>query len=153
MIWVSWRQDAKWEPVADWGLWALSNPQLSNPAKMRKKCRYGHKKNLGQITIRSCFHSPLTHKKHHPFENKVWEIYFNKEVYSLPVDCSRVYLYMYVAIQYSRLYLVSIQSCCWWALVGWPTLACPCKGVHCRILLMSSSLLLQQCPVYLPCLI
>ena len=36
-----------WEPAADRGLWALSNPQLSNPAKMRKKCCYGQK-NLGQ---------------------------------------------------------------------------------------------------------
>ena len=26
-----------WEPVADRGLWALSDPWLSNPAKMRKK--------------------------------------------------------------------------------------------------------------------
>ena len=36
-----------WEPAADRGLWALSVPRLSNPAKMRKKCCYGQK-NLGQ---------------------------------------------------------------------------------------------------------
>ena len=36
-----------WEPAADRGLWVLSNPRLSNPAKMRKKCCYGQK-NLGQ---------------------------------------------------------------------------------------------------------
>ena len=27
------------------------------------------------IAIRPCLHSFLTHNKHHPFENKVWEIY------------------------------------------------------------------------------
>ena len=36
-----------WEPEADRGLWTLSDPRLSNPAKMRKKCCYGQK-NLGQ---------------------------------------------------------------------------------------------------------
>ena len=29
-----------------------------------------------KITVRPCLHSPLTHKKHHPFENKEWEIIF-----------------------------------------------------------------------------
>ena len=48
----------KWEPAADRGLWALSDPRLSNPAKMRKKCRYGHEKNLGQNNSPSM--SPLT---------------------------------------------------------------------------------------------
>ena len=33
--------------------------------------------------------------------------------------------------------------------VGWPTLTCPCEGVHRRTSLMSSSLLLQQCPTCL----
>ena len=36
-----------WEPAADRGLWAFSNPRLSNQAKMRKKCCYGRKKNFG----------------------------------------------------------------------------------------------------------
>ena len=33
-----------------------------------------------------------------------------------------------------------------------PTLVCPCVGVHKEMLLMSSSLFLQQCSVYLTCL-
>ena len=36
-----------WEPAADRGLWALSDPRLSSPVRMRKKCCYGQK-NLGQ---------------------------------------------------------------------------------------------------------
>ena len=53
----------------------------------------------------------------------------------------------------SRLYPVSIQSCCRYLLVGWPTLARPCEGIHRRTSLMSLSLFLQQCPACLVCLI
>ena len=53
----------------------------------------------------------------------------------------------------SILHPVSVQSFCRWVLAGCPTLACPCEGVHGRTLLMSSSLLLQQCPLCLVCLI
>ena len=49
----------------------------------------------------------------------------------------------------SRLHPVSVQSCCRWVLIGRSTLARPCKGVHRRTLLMSSSLLLQLCPACL----
>ena len=38
----------KWEPVADKGLWALSDPRMSNPAWMRKKCCYGRRRTWGQ---------------------------------------------------------------------------------------------------------
>ena len=100
----------KWEPVADKGLWALSNPRLSNPAKMTKKCCYGQK-NFGSI-CNSLSPTP-THLLHstniNPFENKVWEIYFYKEVCSF-VHWSRhycwlcfhlyLYMYMYAAIQH-----------------------------------------------------
>ena len=66
-----------WEPAADRGLWALSDPRLSNPAKIRKKYCW--------VNIAVCPRLQLishTQQKHHPFENKVWEIYFYKEVYS-----------------------------------------------------------------------
>ena len=49
----------------------------------------------------------------------------------------------------SRLHPVSAQSCCVKVLAGCPTFACPCEGVHWSISLMSSSLLLQQCPACL----
>ena len=52
----------------------------------------------------------------------------------------------------SRLYPVSAQSCCILALAGHPTFAHPYKGVHRSMLLMSLSLLLQQCPAYQVCL-
>ena len=77
----------------------------ATPTKMRKKCW----KKLGQYSSLSPSPTHLSHMKHHPFENKVWEIYFYKEVYSfvywsrsLTVDCFRIYFYMYlyVAIQH-----------------------------------------------------
>ena len=52
----------------------------------------------------------------------------------------------------SRLHPESVQSC-WQVLVEWPTIAHQCAGVHWRISLMSSSLLLQQCLTCIICLI
>ena len=49
----------------------------------------------------------------------------------------------------SRLHPISAQNCCMYVLVGRPTFARPCAGIHWCISLMSSSLLLQQCPAYL----
>ena len=46
----------------------------------------------------------------------------------------------------SGLYPVSARSCCMNVRAGRPAFAHPCEWVHWRISLMSSSLLLQQCP-------
>ena len=46
----------------------------------------------------------------------------------------------------SRQHSVSVQNCCKYVLVDHPTLIRPYKGVHRRTSLMSSFLLLQQCP-------
>ena len=47
---------------------------------------------------------------------------------------------------------VSSQSCCMYVLAGRPAFARPYVGVHWSTSLMSSSLLLQQCPACLVCL-
>ena len=47
------------------------------------------------------------------------------------------------------LHPIVVQSCCRLVITVCPTLARPCEGVHGSTLLMSSSLLLQQCPVCL----
>ena len=49
----------------------------------------------------------------------------------------------------SELHPVSSHSCCMYVLAGHPALARPYVGVHRSTSLMSSSLLLQQCPAYL----
>ena len=46
----------------------------------------------------------------------------------------------------SGLHPMSAQSCCMLVLAGCPAFAHPCEGVHRSTSLMSSSLLLQQCP-------
>ena len=95
-----------WEPAADSGLWALSDPRLSSPARMRKKCCYGQK-NLGSICS-SLSPSP-THLSHttniNPFENKVWEIYLYKEV------CSFVHWSLSLCLIMFRIYLYYVYVC------------------------------------------
>ena len=60
--WVSWSQlETRWEPAADRGLWALSDPRLSNPAKMRKKYCWIN------IAVYPVSISSLTHNQHQPF--------------------------------------------------------------------------------------
>ena len=52
----------------------------------------------------------------------------------------------------SGLHPISSHSCCMYVRVGCPTFAWPYVGVHWSTSLMSSSLLLQQCPACLVCL-
>ena len=49
----------------------------------------------------------------------------------------------------SGLHPVSSQSCCMLFRAGHPAFARPCEGIHRSTFLMSSSLLLQQCPACL----
>ena len=51
--------------------------------------------------------------------------------------------------RYLRLHPVSTLSCCIYVRAGHPTFARPFEGVHRSMSLMSSSLLLQQCPACL----
>ena len=95
----------KWEPAADRGLWALNDPRLSNLSNDSKEELLWARKYLGQYSSPSL--SPLiTHtQQHHPFENKVWEIYiFIKKCIrsllksSLPVDYVPAYICIYIYI-------------------------------------------------------
>ena len=53
------------------------------------------------------------------------------------------------SLRSSGLNPVSSQSCCMKIRAGCPAFARPCEGVHGRTLLISSSLLFQQCPACL----
>ena len=91
-----------WEPAADWGLWALSDPRLSNPAKMRKK--------YCLVNIAVCPRLQLiSHTQPTSTLSRIKcdiYIFIKKSVHSfievriLSVDCFRIYLYMYVARQH-----------------------------------------------------
>ena len=109
----SWRQDTcEVRTSSRQRAWTLSDPRLSSPARMRKKCCYGQK-NFGS-TCSSLSPSP-THLSHTTNINRFatlsrikWEVYFYKEVSSF-VHWSRtllltmflhifvfVYVYVYV---------------------------------------------------------
>ena len=101
----------KWEPAAERGLWALNDPRLSNPSQDEKELLLWSEE-LGSIcSCQSPSPAQISHTTNiNPFENKVCEIYFYKEVCSF-VHWSRHYvwlcnaniciciMYMYVAIQ------------------------------------------------------
>ena len=57
------------------GFGPLVTPGWATQAKMRKKCYYGWGRIWVNIAVHPCLQSFLTHNRHHPFENKVWEIY------------------------------------------------------------------------------
>ena len=91
----------------------------ATPAKMRKKCCYGREKNLGQYSSLSPSPThPLTHKKHHPFENKVREIYLYKELCSfvievvIIVDYVPVYICIRVVIQLTYICVCAFVCLC-----------------------------------------
>ena len=101
--------------LADWRLMVLRDPRLSNPAKIRKKCYYGQK-NFGSICS-SLSPSP-THLSHttniNPFENKVWEIYFYKEVCLFVQWSSSLLLTMFPHIFVLCILIMDIQHLIWW---------------------------------------
>ena len=76
---VSWGQDARVRASSRLKAWALSDPRLSSPAKMRKKYRG----TLGQY-VAVCLRLQLTShiQPTSTLSNKVWEVYFYKEVCS-----------------------------------------------------------------------
>ena len=91
----------KWEPACRLRALRHSVSHVwATQAKKRKKCCHGRGRTWANIAVRPCIHSFITHHKHHPFENKMWEIYFYKEVFSFVCWsrhyswlCSRVFLY------------------------------------------------------------
>ena len=94
---VSWGQDASVRiSLRTEGLLPSVTHGWATPAKMRKKCCYGQK-NFGSICSSlspSPTHLSLT-TNINPFENKVWEIYFYKEVCSFVHWSSSLLLTMF----------------------------------------------------------
>ena len=88
-----------WELAADRGLWTLSDPRLSNPSQDEQEVLLWSEE-LWSICS-SLYPSP-THLSHatniNPFENKVWEIYFYKDVCSFVHWSSSLLLTMFPLI-------------------------------------------------------
>ena len=92
----------KWEPAADWGLWAFSDPRLSNPSQDAKEVLLWSREELGvNIAVPPCLHSFLTHNKHHLFENKVWEIniFIKKCIRSLLKSSLQLIMFLCICIR------------------------------------------------------
>ena len=84
----SWGQDAVVRVSARQRAWTLRTP-VEQPSRMRKKCCYNAEE-LGvnmwqsvllQLTSHTYQHQPFRNS----FENKVWEVYFSKEVCSFAI--------------------------------------------------------------------
>ena len=81
---------AEWEPAPDRGL-RPSGPRLSSPAEWGRSAALVRGTWGQYVAVCSVSNSPLTHNQHqtfrNPFENKVWEVYFSKEVCSFLYYC------------------------------------------------------------------
>ena len=100
------------------GLWPLVTSGSATQAKMRKKCCYGRGRTWVNIAVRPCLHSFLIHNKHHPFENKVWEIYIHIKKCipsllksSLSVDYIPVYICIRVVYYTTVCWCFLVQDC------------------------------------------
>ena len=94
---VSWGTRCQREnQLADWGLAALSDPRLSNLSQDDEELLLWSE----ELWCSSLSTSPthLSHITINPFENKVWEIYFCKEVCSLVHWSSSLLLIMFLHI-------------------------------------------------------
>ena len=104
---ASWRQDASVRTASRQRTWALSDPRLSSPARMRKKCCYSQK-NFGSICS-SLSPSP-THHSHvtniNPFATlsriKCERYIFYKEVCSFVRSLKFVIIIDYVSAYICR---------------------------------------------------
>ena len=84
----------KWEPAADRGLWALSDPRLSNPSQDEKEVLLWSEELRSICSSLSPSPTHLSHTTNiNPFKNKVWDIYFYKVVW-LFVHWSRHYVWL-----------------------------------------------------------
>ena len=107
---VSWSwscSSRQWEPTPSRGL-RHSGPLVEQPSRMRKKCCYSQR-NLGSIccslfSLQLTFHTQPFHNPFATLSNKVWEVYFSKEVCSFVIIVDYVSAYIYIRIVVSWLY-------------------------------------------------
>ena len=108
---------SKWDPAADRGLWALSDPRLSKPSQDEAKEVLLWSEELGvNIAVCPCLQLISHTQETSTFkEESVRDYIFIKkcirsfiEVRILSVDCFRIYLYMYT---YSSMWLYNKNGC------------------------------------------
>ena len=131
-----WGQDAVVRASARQRAWALRAP-VEQLSRMRKKCCYNTEElgaNIWQSVPVS--NSLLTYKKHqpfrNPFENKVWEVYFSKEVCSFVIIVDYGSVCICICIVVSWLHNTSFHCKSYWILKkelpNQPALTSMCRG-------------------------
>ena len=125
-------------------------------------CKEWNRLNLWQGYL--CFNLSYYHSEmyeciyFHPIYSMPNPVYHHHHHYVVPLaqislTLSRHFSQSFIAFgRSSGLHPVSSQSCCMYVRAGHPAFARPYVGVHRSTSLMSSSLLLQQCPACLVCL-
>ena len=117
------RIPAKWEPAADRGLWALSDPRLSNPSQDEEECCYGQK-NFGKYSSLSLSTIHLSHTTNITFLRIKCEMYiFIKKCIRSLIEVRKLYLIMFLLIFVLWLYNNKSrrpsEKCLWW-IVSFP---------------------------------
>ena len=98
----------QWEPAPSRGL-GPSGPPVEQPSRMRKKCCYSQRTGGQYVAVCSVSNSPLSQPFCNTFENKVWEVYFSKEVCSFVIIVDWVSAYICICIVVSQLYSIFTQ--------------------------------------------
>ena len=101
-----------WEPAPDRGLAALSDPRLSSPAEWERSAAMV-RGTWGQY-VAVCSRLQLTSHTQpfrNPFKNKVWEVYFSKEVCLFVIIVDYVSAYICIRIVLSQVYNIFFLSC------------------------------------------
>ena len=105
--WGSSCSSRQWEPAQDRGL-GPSGPRLSSPAEWERTASIVRGTWGQYVAVCSFSNSLLTHTLLqpfcNPFENKVWEVCFSKEVCSFIIIVDYVSVYICILIVVSRLY-------------------------------------------------
>ena len=102
------RMPAEWESAPDRWLGPSVTP-VEQPSRMRKKCCYGQRNSWSICGSLSPSPNHLSHITNiNPFENKVWEVYFYKEVCSFVIIVDYVSACICIRIVVSWLYNIYI---------------------------------------------
>ena len=92
----------KWEPAADRGLWALSDPQLSNPSQDEEEVlQWSRGEHIGQYSSLSLSPTHLSHTTN----ITLWRIKCERDIYFYKEVCSFVYWSSYIMFDYVSAYI------------------------------------------------
>ena len=128
----------------------LSFPMVNTFFKLKKKNLH-----YTLILIFTCWNNAIFYIQHYQ-KKKPWRGHHHHHHHHvvplarISLTLSRHFSLLFIASgRSSRLHPVSSRSCCMYVRAGRPAFAWPYAGAHRSTSLMSSSLLLQQCPACL----